>query len=66
MVARLLDRMLLERAGHKAVEMCSLLAFILWLSISYVVDRFLDGVLLERVRGGGVLGNSFLSASWSA
>ena len=32
MVARLLDIMLIERVGDKAVEMCNLSAFISWLS----------------------------------
>ena len=31
MAARLLDRMLLERVGDKAVEMCSPSVFISWL-----------------------------------
>ena len=46
------------------VEMCGPLAFILGLSISYVVDRFLDRVLLEQVRGRALENSP--SASWSA
>ena len=65
MVARLLDRALLEQVGDKAVEMCSPSAFFSHgFPISYVVDRLLDRALLKRVRGK-VLENS-PSASRSA
>ena len=59
MVAKLLDRTLLDQVGDKMVEMCGPLAFIAWLHISYVhvANRLLDGALSERVRGRA-LGNS--------
>ena len=64
MVARLLDRTLLERVGDKAVESCGPSALSHGFPISYVVDSLLDRALSERVRGR-VLENS-PSASQSA
>ena len=51
MAARLLDRTLLERVGHKVVEMCGPLAFISRLSHLYVVDGLVDGGRALENRG---------------
>ena len=54
MVARLLDRTLLECLGDKAVEMCGPSAFISWISHLVhvrILDRLLGRALSERVSG---------------
>ena len=62
MAARLLDNTLLEQVGDKVVEMCGP-RLSHGFPILYVVDRLLDRMLSEPVRGR-VLENS-PSAFWS-